>query len=138
MGGRLFYLFELSFDLYGPGCRGDMALQYVMCCMCLLSNCPVSVGFVILTAVVMKSSVFWDIAPCGPFRVIPRFGGTCPFHQNYTALYPRRQNNSISHFNLRAYLFLFVYSRILCFVFLLSLSSYLYSILSKYFSATLR
>jgi hypothetical protein len=66
-----------------------MALQYVIV-MCVLSNCPVSAGFVVLTAVVMNISVFWDIAPCSPFRVIPRFRGTYPLYQNYTALYSRR------------------------------------------------
>jgi hypothetical protein len=32
--------------------------------------------FYVLTAVVIKSSVFWDITPCGPFKVNPRFGET--------------------------------------------------------------
>jgi hypothetical protein len=26
-------------------------------------------GFKVLTAVVMKSSAFWDITPCSPFKV---------------------------------------------------------------------
>jgi hypothetical protein len=26
-------------------------------------------GFEVLTAVVMKSSIFWDIMPCGPLEV---------------------------------------------------------------------
>jgi hypothetical protein len=34
------------------------------------------VGFAVLTAVVMKSSIFWDITPCSPFQVNRRFGGT--------------------------------------------------------------
>jgi hypothetical protein len=29
----------------------------------------------VLTAVVMKSSIFWDITPCSPVKVNPRFGG---------------------------------------------------------------
>jgi hypothetical protein len=29
------------------------------------------VGFEVLTAVVMKSSVFWDITPCSPLKVKP-------------------------------------------------------------------
>jgi hypothetical protein len=33
--------------------------------------------FGVLTAVVMKSSVFRDITPCSPLRVNGRFGGTC-------------------------------------------------------------
>jgi hypothetical protein len=32
------------------------------------------VGFEVLTAVVMNSSVFWDIMPCSPLKVNRRFG----------------------------------------------------------------
>jgi hypothetical protein len=35
------------------------------------------VGFEVLTAVVVKSSVFWDITLCSPLQVNQRFGGTC-------------------------------------------------------------
>jgi hypothetical protein len=35
------------------------------------------VRFEVLTAVVMKSFIFWDITPCIPLKVIRRFGGTC-------------------------------------------------------------
>jgi hypothetical protein len=38
------------------------------------------VGFEVLTAVVMKSSIFWDITPCSPLKVNRSFGGTCRFH----------------------------------------------------------
>jgi hypothetical protein len=34
------------------------------------------VGFEVLTAVVMKSYIFWDITPCIPLKVNRRFGGT--------------------------------------------------------------
>jgi hypothetical protein len=34
------------------------------------------VGFEILTAVVKKSTIFWDIGPCSPLSVNRRFGGT--------------------------------------------------------------
>jgi hypothetical protein len=33
-------------------------------------------GFEVLTAVVMKSTVIWDIMPCSPLKVNRRFGGT--------------------------------------------------------------
>jgi hypothetical protein len=39
-----------------------------------------NVGFEVLTAVVMKSSVFRDITPCSPLKVNSRFGGTCRLH----------------------------------------------------------
>jgi hypothetical protein len=35
-----------------------------------------SVTFEVLVAVVMKSSIFWDITPCSPLKENPRFGGT--------------------------------------------------------------
>jgi hypothetical protein len=31
----------------------------------------------VLTAVVMKSFVFWDITPCSPLSINRRFGGSC-------------------------------------------------------------
>jgi hypothetical protein len=34
------------------------------------------VGFEVLTAVVMKSTIFWDIMPRIPLKVNRRFGGT--------------------------------------------------------------
>jgi hypothetical protein len=78
------------------------------------------VGFEVLTAVVMKSSIFWNIRPCSPSKVNRCFDGTCRLHlqtqrisrarnqcksrwqaepfrlsTDYTVLYPRRQNSSI-------------------------------------------
>jgi hypothetical protein len=38
------------------------------------------VGFEVLTAVVMKSTVFWDITPCSPLKANRRFGGTYRLH----------------------------------------------------------
>jgi hypothetical protein len=38
------------------------------------------VGFEVLTAVVMKSTTFWDITPCNPLKVNPRFGRTYRLH----------------------------------------------------------
>jgi hypothetical protein len=40
----------------------------------------VIVGFEVLTAVVMKSSIFWDITPCSPLKVNRSFGGTYRLH----------------------------------------------------------
>jgi hypothetical protein len=34
-----------------------------------------AVGFEVLTAVVIKSTIFWDIRPCSPLKVNRRFGG---------------------------------------------------------------
>jgi hypothetical protein len=44
-------------------------------------NCPISqkymnVEFEVLTAIIMKSSIFWDITPCIQLRNNRRFGGT--------------------------------------------------------------
>jgi hypothetical protein len=38
------------------------------------------VGFEVLTAVVMKSPIFWDITPCTLLKVNRRFGGTYRRH----------------------------------------------------------
>jgi hypothetical protein len=38
------------------------------------------VGSEVLTAVVMKSTIFWDITPCSPLSVNRRFGGTYRLH----------------------------------------------------------
>jgi hypothetical protein len=42
----------------------------------IISNENFEVGFEVLTAVVLKSTIFWDITPCSPLRVNQRFGGT--------------------------------------------------------------
>jgi hypothetical protein len=34
-------------------------------------------GFELLTAMVTKSSIFWDITSCSPLKANGRFGGTC-------------------------------------------------------------
>jgi hypothetical protein len=38
------------------------------------------VGFEVLTAVIMKSSIFWDITLCSPLKDNRCFGGTCRLH----------------------------------------------------------
>jgi hypothetical protein len=38
------------------------------------------VGFEVLTAVFMKSSIYWDITPCTPLKVNRRFGGIYRIH----------------------------------------------------------
>jgi hypothetical protein len=38
------------------------------------------VGFEVLTAVVTRGNVFWDITPCSPFKVNRCFGGIYRFH----------------------------------------------------------
>jgi hypothetical protein len=38
------------------------------------------VGFEVITLVVMKRSVFWDITACSLLKVNCRFGGTCHLH----------------------------------------------------------
>jgi hypothetical protein len=38
------------------------------------------VGFEVLTVVVMKSTIFWDITPCSPLRFNRCFGGTYRLH----------------------------------------------------------
>jgi hypothetical protein len=45
------------------------------------SRMALLLGFEVLTAVVMKSSIFWDITPYVPFKINRHFGGTCSFHR---------------------------------------------------------
>jgi hypothetical protein len=39
-----------------------------------------NVGFEVLTMVVVKSTIFWDITPCSPLNVNRHFGGTYRLH----------------------------------------------------------
>jgi hypothetical protein len=41
--------------------------------------------FEVLTPVVMKSTIFWDITPCSPLKVNRRFGGIHRLHQGFHA-----------------------------------------------------
>jgi hypothetical protein len=45
-----------------------------------LVNIYYFIGFEVLTAVIMKSTIFWDITPCSPLKVNRRFGGTYRLH----------------------------------------------------------
>jgi hypothetical protein len=40
----------------------------------------VPAGFEVLTPLVMKSTVFWDITPCCPLKVNQHFGGKYHLH----------------------------------------------------------
>jgi hypothetical protein len=42
-----------------------------------LKGITILAGFDVLTAVVTKSSISWDIMPCSPLKVSRCFGGTC-------------------------------------------------------------
>jgi hypothetical protein len=46
----------------------------------LRKNMKNLVGFEDLTAALLKSTIFWDIAPCSPLRDNRRFGGTYRLH----------------------------------------------------------
>jgi hypothetical protein len=63
-----------------------MLLSSIDLLVCVIAACfrevetifKYCVGFEVLTAVVMKSTVFWDITPCSPLSVDRRFGETSP------------------------------------------------------------
>jgi hypothetical protein len=79
-----------------------------ICCITVEKN-MIQVGFGVLTALVMKSSLFCGITPFSPFKGNRCFGGTCRLHlqgqrisqvrnqheADYTVLCPRRQNSSV-------------------------------------------
>jgi hypothetical protein len=47
---------------------------------CKMKHKQFYVRFEVLIAVVMKSTTFWDITPCNPFKVYKSFGGTYHLH----------------------------------------------------------
>jgi hypothetical protein len=51
------------------------ACPWILLCI-VPFNYYIFVGFEVLTAVVMKRTVFWDITTCNPLKVNRRFGGT--------------------------------------------------------------
>jgi hypothetical protein len=56
------------------------------------------IGFEVLTAVVMKSTIFWDITPCSSLSVNRCFGGTYRLHlQGRRISRARNQRESRSH-----------------------------------------
>jgi hypothetical protein len=45
-------------------------------CIPYIMNMNEFIGFEALIAVVMKSSIFWNVTPCSPFKFDRCFGGT--------------------------------------------------------------
>jgi hypothetical protein len=45
-----------------------------------MKHVPTYVGFEVLTAVVIKSTIFWDITSCSALSINRRFGGTYQLH----------------------------------------------------------
>jgi hypothetical protein len=55
-------------------------------------------GSEVITAAVVKISVFLDVTPCGPLKMNRRFGGTCHLHlQGVGILRTRNQNEACSN-----------------------------------------
>jgi hypothetical protein len=64
-------------------------------CVCLREGGIAQVGFEVLTAVVMKSTAFWDITQCSLLKVNRRFGGTYCLHlQGRKLSWARKQHDS--------------------------------------------
>jgi hypothetical protein len=63
---------------WSPQCRPVNATSTKRTSFC--TNNHQFTGYEGLTAVVMKSSIFWDITRCSPFQVNRRFGGTYHLH----------------------------------------------------------
>jgi hypothetical protein len=64
-----YFIHVFMFQLHGA------IIKYIWC-----------VGFEVLTAVVMKSAIFWDITLCSPLSVNRRFGGT--YHRHLQCYIP--------------------------------------------------
>jgi hypothetical protein len=54
-------------------------------------------GFEVLTAVVVKSSIFRDITPCSPLKVRRSLEGTCRLHLQGGRISQGRKQNSACH-----------------------------------------
>jgi hypothetical protein len=69
--------------------------QFCECTENTASSSPPIVTFEVLTAVVMKSTIFWDITPCSTMSVDRRFGGTYRLHlQGQKISWARNQRES--------------------------------------------
>jgi hypothetical protein len=92
------------------------------------------VGFEVLTADVMNSSIFWDITRCSPFKVNRHFGGTCCLHlhgrRKSQARNQREASTTQRYIPEDRTLKVVIYSQMLNIV-LSSLHSYLDSTVSK-------
>jgi hypothetical protein len=68
-----------------PTATGIILAQTVLICIArgllhyYTSNSS-SAGFQVPTAVVMNSSTFWDLRPCGLSKINGNFGGKCRLH----------------------------------------------------------
>jgi hypothetical protein len=70
------------------------------------NNKIIDVGIEVLTAVVMKSTIFWDITPCSPLKVNRRFGGKYRLNlQSRRISRPRHQATSFTLVSCLDYFF---------------------------------
>jgi hypothetical protein len=53
------------------------------------------VGSEVLTAVVTKSSILWDVALCNPLKFNRRFGGTYHFHLQFRRISQTRNQGAL-------------------------------------------
>jgi hypothetical protein len=60
------------------------------------------VGFMVLTDVVMKSFVFWDITPRSPLKVYRGFGGICRLHLQGRRIRQARNRRALAFHLLHA------------------------------------
>jgi hypothetical protein len=65
-------------------------LSYLFCNL----NIPLTEKFEVLTAVVMKSTIFWDITPCSPLKVGRHFGETYCLHLQSRISWAKYQHDS--------------------------------------------
>jgi hypothetical protein len=69
-----------NFHLLGWLKQGSCSTSTICCRE--LKEPVLLVGFEVLTAVAMESSVFWNIRPCTPLKIDRHFGGTNRLHLN--------------------------------------------------------
>jgi hypothetical protein len=74
--------------------RADIYSTLYHCIQLNIIGCYIGIfGFEVLTAVPMKSSIFWDIMPCSLMKVNWLFGETCHFHPQCGAISQARNQH---------------------------------------------
>jgi hypothetical protein len=63
------------------------------------------IGSEVLTAVAKKSSIFWDITPCNPWKFKRHFGGSCRLHLRGRRVCQARSQHEIGGFHRKSVVF---------------------------------
>jgi hypothetical protein len=89
----------IHFNSFLGPCYIRLEIQLCTCpsvrCSHLRAEVPFWKQSKVLTAVVIKSSIFRDIIPCSPLKINQRFGGTCRFNLQYRRISQARNQHEV-------------------------------------------